>query len=287
MWQLIVRTGLILVLMAIGGGFLGAVHPVGDSLAAFRMPLCVTAGVLLLLTCRRVWILRIGVPLSVACAWSALPYFAGASLMGQPVLRIYQKNMLWNAQDRSALFADFVSSGADVLTLQEVNARNLASLEVLKDRFPHQLHCDFRFVGGTMVMSRLPIVQTLPCSDGMSAAQVQTPAGPVWVIALHVSWPYPHPQQAHVLRLMSAVAQVEGPVVVAGDFNMAPWGRQIGRLFQQLNVSRITPARGTYALFGFVPLPLDHVHSTLSGELVSVRPKMGADHRGLLVDIGQ
>ena len=278
--------GVALSLVAIAGGFAGGVHPVGDSLSAFRLPLCVGAWILAVASLSRVWILRAGavlVPLTVVAAW---PYLGGGGGTSEPALRLYQKNMLWNAQTRAALFADFRDSGADVLTLQEVNARNLDALTALADTFPHRHHCAFRFVGGTAVLSRRPFLQTLPCTDGMSAVQIATNNGPLWVIAVHVSWPFPYAQTDHVADLRAALRGLDGPVVLAGDFNMAPWGHAVGQLFAQLGVDRITPARGTYDLFGVIPLPLDHVHSTLPGNLVAVRPKLGADHRGVLVELG-
>ena len=51
--------------------------------------------------------------------------------------------------------------------------------------------------------------------------------GEVQVVSLHLSWPWPFslPQQLPGVR--EAMAALPGPVIVAGDFNMQPWGASV------------------------------------------------------------
>lgn len=275
-----------LALIALFGGFLGAVHPIGDSLSAFRFWLC-GAVVALILISQRSRLRRLAmvgtVPVVLLLAVAYVPVRAGPN--DAQTLKVYQKNMLWNGQGREALFRDIIDSGADIVTLQEVNPRNHAALAALSSHFPHQQYCPHKFVGGTMVLSKFPVRARLDCRRGLSAMQVQAPGGAVWVVAVHLSWPYPYDQVGHAADMLAALRGIDGAMIMAGDFNMAPWGSAVRQLFRGLGLNRVGPVRGSYDLFGFLPLPLDHVHTTGQGHVVSVRPFLGADHRGLLAEV--
>lgn len=269
------------------GSYLGALHPLGDSLAAFRLQ---GAGLLALLSLTAlmagaaragrlgmVAALVAGVPL----AWA---YQSGAAPGGD--LRLYQKNMLFRNDDLAGLAADIRAAAPDVVTLQEVSEPNRPLMGDLADVLPHQLWCPFAAVGGPAVLTRLaPVPGQQVCAPGLAALQVTGPEGPLWLVSVHLHWPWPHGQASHVQALLPVLERMQAPVVMAGDFNMVPWSAALAALRGATGTRHAGPVRGTYT--GFAPwatLPIDHVLAP-GGGVVETRPRLGSDHLGLWADL--
>lgn len=269
------------------GGYLGGLHPLGDSLAVFRLQ---GAGLLAVLSAAALFAGaamagRLGMVLAllagVPVAWS----FQGAIPPGAD-LRLYQKNMLFRNDDLPGLQADIRAAAPDVLTLQEVSDPNKPLLADLADTLPHQLWCPFAAVGGTAVLTRLPPVPDGEiCAPGLAALKVTGPKGPLWLVSIHLHWPWPYGQPAHVAALLPVLQEMEAPVVMAGDFNMVAWSDALSALRHATGTTHAGPVRGTYT--GFAPwltLPIDHILSPGGGSL-DTRPGLGSDHLGLLADL--
>ena len=79
-------------------------------------------------------------------------------------------------------------------------------------------------------------------------------------------------------------AQEAAFTVVAGDFNMMPWGRSVAAIERASNPGRIGRAAWTYDLYGY-PLAIDHVLATGGFGSLDARPNLGSDHRGLVARI--
>lgn len=277
--------GLILAVgLALGLGFLGAIHPAGDSLAVFRAQLAGALAVLsvgaLALRMRRVG--GVGLLLGLVAGVPVLLAFAGE---GQPgAFRHYQKNLLFRNESLAAAEADLRAVAPDFVTLQEVSRRNAPILLSLSDVLPTHHFCRFASVGGVAVLSRFPAVpDSRTCAAGLAAVQVITPQGPVWVVSIHLHWPWPFRQAAQVDGLIPVLADLDGPKVVGGDFNMVPWSSVMRRMSRAAGMELATPAHGTLPRFGpLVPLPIDHVLTPAGGQSAP-RPAAGSDHWGLLV----
>lgn len=266
------------------GGYLGWLHPMGDSLAVFRAQ----GAALLALLALAAWglgavraglaglalALLAGLPL----AWAYLaPQAPGADLT------LYQKNMLFRNSDLAGLAADIRAAAPDVLTLQEVSEANKPLMAGLSDILPHQLWCPFRAVGGPAIATRLqPVAGQEICAKGLAAMKVTGPKGPLWLVSVHLHWPWPYGQSAHVAELLPVLEEMEAPVVMAGDFNMVRWSDAMAAMRVVAGIMQAGPVRGTYT--GFAPwlvLPIDHVLSP-GGGLIEARPGLGSDHLGLL-----
>jgi endonuclease/exonuclease/phosphatase (EEP) superfamily protein YafD len=202
-------------------------------------------------------------------------------------LLLYQKNLRFDNAELAALEADIRLADPVALTLQEVSEPNRALLANLADRFPHQHVCRFQGVGAVAVASRLPpIPGAVVCAPGLAAMQVLVADSqgqtPVWIVSIHLHWPWPYSQQDHVAVLRPVLAELEGSVVMAGDFNMVSWADSVGQLAAAARVSHAGPSKGTYLGFDpIVRLPIDHAFAPESGR-VELRPAFGSDHLGLL-----
>ncbi len=275
--------------LAVLGGYLGALHPLGDSLAVFRLQGAALLAVLsaLALLAGAAAVGRLGMVLALVAGapilWS---YGAGPAAMTEG-LRIYQKNMWFRNDDLAGLAADIRAAAPDVVTLQEVSEANRALLEALKPGLPHQLNCGATRVGGTAIATRLPIVAGSEiCADGLAAMQVEGQEGPLWLVSVHLRWPWPHRQAEQVRRLLPVLEGLQGPVVMAGDFNMVRWSASVTAMARAARVRPAGAVHGTYT--GFAPwlvLPIDHVLAPGGGQ-VEVRGGLGSDHLGLLAEVG-
>lgn len=275
------KAGAICLLLSVVFGFAGGLHPVFDSLALLRLPLA--------LLCLFVLVFPMGMRLRLMLAAAVMlgagttvPMFFGAQNADD--LRIYSKN-IWFANKRlDALEQDIRASGADVVTLQEVSQPNRAMMAALRDLYPYQHICTFAGWSGVAVMSSQPVLQTR-CSDrrALAAVQLERAQGPFWVASVHLSWPYPYSNATTARAAIDVLETLEGPVVMAGDFNIFPWANSVQAMQQQVGLQVAQPVRPTYNLRG-VPLLLDHVHAP-GGGTARYRALLGSDHLGVLADV--
>ena len=271
----------------LAAGYLGAAHPAGDSFAVGRAQ--GAAGLALLAgLCWAVGLRGLaGVALVVALGTGG-PVLWAYRVAGQAGgYTLYQKNMLWRNDDLAGLEADIRMVGPDVLTLEEVSGPNRGILLRLADILPGQVFCPFASVGGVAVATRWPVVAgSLTCAPGLAALQAEGPEGRVWLVALHLHWPWPYGQAAHLEALLPVLQRLDGPVLLAGDFNAVPWSAAVGRVAAAVRGQLAGPVRGTFPQFGpLLVLPIDHVIGPVGGR-VELRPLQGSDHRGLVARLG-
>jgi endonuclease/exonuclease/phosphatase (EEP) superfamily protein YafD len=287
LWQTLVGTALVVAIAVVVLGFFGNLHPLGDSLAVFR---AYAVGLVLVLA-----IAASVLGLQVAAFWAILfAMCAGAPVLlaqvwpgptGQVVL--YQKNLRYDNYDLPGLEADIRASGAVAVTLQEVSQPNLALVAALKDRLPHQHLCPGSGIGGPAILTNLtPVPGTTICAEGLAAMQVMWRGTqeelPVWLVSVHLHWPWPYRQATQVDTLAPILAGLDGPVLMAGDFNMVRWGASVKRLAAAAETRPAGPTPGTFVGLSTLPsLPIDLAFAT-SGGRITLRPALGSDHMGLL-----
>jgi len=278
-----------LALASLALGHLGRWLPLGDSLAVLR-PQTVIALVLVAVPLALWGWRRLAAVGALAGLLAGMPLAAGI-LARQGVagpLVLYQKNVLYAGGDRDRLEADILASGADFVTLEEVSGEGRATLSALIAAYPHRQFCDYEPMG-VVLLSRHPFEPgSGACGerDRVARALVILPDGrALWLVALHLRWPFPFGQQEQIDRIADDLGKLEGPVVVAGDFNMVPWGWSVRRIADATRTVRAGPYRSTFQRFApLAPLVIDHVllpqGSTGRAE---TRPEFGSDHRGLVI----
>ncbi|MFP5480876.1 MAG: endonuclease/exonuclease/phosphatase family protein [Alphaproteobacteria bacterium] len=285
-WPALVKAALVLTILALAGGYLGWLHPLGDSLAVGRG---YAAGALALLAViAGLMGLQMAAFGSTLLAMVAAGQVALAFLWPGPpgVFALYQKNLFFGNEFLAEVEADIRAARPLAVTLQEVTAPNEALLAALAADFPGQLHCKTGRRGGTAVLTRLPVVPgSETCADGLAALQVQLEDKAIWVVSVHVSWPWPYEQKAHVDALVPVLEGLEGPVLMAGDFNMVGWGHSVKRLARAARVLQAGPTGGTFLGLGpALRLPIDHAFAPNGGR-ITLRPALGSDHLGLYAEL--
>ncbi len=260
-------------------GFGGHVHPLGDSLALLRMPLGIVCAAGLVFQMPK--ILRIfGVAATTLALGTTAPLLVASGAEG-PLL-LYTKNLLYRNSDLPALAADIRASAADVVTLQEVGQRNDVFLTMLLNDYPHQHLCRFSGWSGVAVLSKTPFEGAPQCSThrGIAAARIVNEGQAVWVASVHLPWPYPYDHARSATSATTLLAQLEGPIVMGGDFNIFPWASSVRELRRVSQTRLARPLRPTYNLYG-TPLFLDYVAAPGGGR-VTYRDRLGSDHLGVL-----
>lgn len=266
----------------------GSFHPLADSLAVFRFHIgwfaLLGAGILLWLGWRKSGLAAGALSLAAVGAiwWSYFPQSPATALP----YTLYQKNLSFELNNADDLIEDIYKTKSDFVTLQEVTKYNLHILDALKKDYPSQALCKFATVGGVAVISRFPQTSAPPiCKDRLNlvAIQLQTKEGPVWLVSIHLSWPFPYQQARHVKALVPFLEQLDGPVVLAGDFNMVPWSYTMTQIEMSTKTRRVGATNGTFNLLNVVTIPIDHVLAPTNciGE-TSALDLLGSDHHGVL-----
>lgn len=267
-------------------GYFGWLHPIGDSFAVLRLP---TAIMLLCLTLPK----RLPFPKNTIFAVLASIAILHIVLLRLPngidgTITIYQKNLDFSSSQSNALQQDILQTMPDIVTLQEVSKNKAKLLGDLEPSYMSQLYCASSSQDrGTAILSRLPIQpKTKQCSLNGSLAimQVSHPEGLLWVASLHLSKPWPYSQGYELKYVEQFLEQLNGPTILAGDFNMLPWGYSVKRLSQAAQTQRARLRQPTFYIFGIIPLQIDHIFAPGGGSAVR-RPQLGSDHFGLFAKV--
>jgi len=281
----------IVVLALLAGSYAGRWFPFGDSLAVVRPML--SAGLFALAMLLIIWR-----GIGFAAFFSVVALISGGQVAvgfygDQPDVNgdytLYQKNLLLRAWPRYSLADDILASGADFVTLQEVSDHNKRFMIKMFTGYEHKAFCPDVKNGEVAILSRFAFVDgSVTCADdiGLIAAKVAlADKRQVWIVSLHLRWPFPYDQFQQVTRFESFLADLDAPVILGGDFNMVPWGASVARIADAAGVKRVGPYRDTFPRLGFIsPLPIDQVMLPPSARAhVETRPPMGSDHRGVLV----
>lgn len=284
------RAGIVLFLaslMLMLASFAGRFHPIGDSFAVFRWfiaLLILFSGVLVLQKWRR--LIAGGV---LAAAFFIEPIIAGVAPMLQPQpgpIALYQKNLWYLNRQLDALEHDIRAQSPDMIVMQEVSLANMAIFDNLAASYATSLYCGGRGIASIAILTRFPrTAEDSICmeSSGIAAVRVQAPSGPVWIVGIHLRWPWPKTQPQNVKDILPVLESLDGTVVVAGDFNAVPWSDAMSRIRAATRTERVGPVyRTLVGVSPYLRIPIDHVLTPGGNGHLETRPLLGSDHLGLV-----
>jgi endonuclease/exonuclease/phosphatase (EEP) superfamily protein YafD len=167
-------------------------------------------------------------------------------------LKVMSYNLFYRADISPDILTLIEQEQPDVLLLQEVNP----ALPALSEELPAGWYSDVvveseaRF--SAAVLSRYPITRLAAEYDKGRTQKVrlETPTGPIQVWNVHPLPPYifaPERQDRQIGLLTADIAQVTGPLIVAGDFNVTFQAANYTLISKHLNNAHQTSGWG----FGF------------------------------------
>jgi len=301
----LLKAAAVLLILFLVLGWFQSFHPAFDSFSHFRQ--IAGAGLLivtifLLLVAPWGWAAVAVVAVIVSVVMSH-PYLPGVGPSTSPpeehaeTLRIMQFNLRFNNAEIDKIAAAILSEEADLVLMQELTPLNFDLLDRLKKWFPYQLECNSKSHGSVALVSRHPFAKLEPqgCLRklGFIHARLVIDGRSLTVAGFHSKWPWPDRQFFQIEALEETIGQLEAPLVLAGDFNAAPWSAVVNRV---ANLSHTRIVSG--AILSWKPmwkgrrdvlppiLPLDQIMA--SDEFIPVARKRvqdgGSDHLPILTE---
>ncbi|EKE45182.1 hypothetical protein OCGS_0877 [Oceaniovalibus guishaninsula JLT2003] len=277
--------GIAAILTLLLAGFGGRLHPAGDSLAVARIWL-VVAGLIWI----GAFVLRHAVRLRAALSLGAVLLAIAATtsagwlqVAGRAVgPTVYQKNMSFRLRDTTALANDILALRPDIVTLQEIDDDNASLRQQISAALPSWHRCVSDTVGGEAIATHWPVLDRA-CGPGAAALRVQSPAGPLWIVSVHLHWPWPARQARQVADLLPWLETLDRPVIVAGDFNMVPWSWAVRSIARATGTARAGAPLHTFRVRSVAPVAIDNILLPGGTGRAATRPPLGSDHWGLVV----
>ena len=271
-----------------------AVHPFFDALAQFRLQFTVLLAVgLFILLAMRSWRVAGVTALSVAVGVIAMSPSIGNATPAAPQGRVFtlvQFNTLYKNPTPQAIIDQIRAVNADAVTLQEIQPRNTAIImEKLKAEYPQQRYCGYNSVA---VLSRWPaIAEGCASKAGFGWLRLDVEGQEVTVASIQLPWPWPFEQAKGVTNLEPVFRALPQPLIIAGDFNSAPWTHTLARVMEMTSTRIADGLRLTLKLdaVGLPPwpfLPIDHVLLPKGATAeVRVGDPAGSDHLPVIAHI--
>lgn len=274
-----------------------------DLVAQFTAPALFATlglGAVLVLVKRRRWAGAALMPaaLLLIAVWPQWFPAASSPEPGAATIRVYSANLWVRNRDVEAIAASIRQADADVVMLIELGDATAPHLDALVGAYPHRIASPRvdRPTGGvrSVIASRYPLA-TLPRPVGVEAigARASTPLGPVNLISVHLTRPWPFEESwgqiSQAMALDEMVQGLGGPVVVAGDFNSVSSARIGKQVRRDIGLRPAPGFPGTWpgGLPSALGITIDQVYASPDLTFVSRRlgRPTGSDHRPVVTEI--
>jgi endonuclease/exonuclease/phosphatase (EEP) superfamily protein YafD len=294
---LIVTGGAALALIVLSG----MRNQYADLLAQFTAPafagLALTVGALALLRFWRLTAAAVVPALLLGVAvWPQWFPAGSAPAAGAPTISVYSANLYIHNDDVEAIAASIRRADADVVMLIELGDATAPRLDELIPGYPHRIASPRvdRPNGGvrSVIASRYPLTRLPRVPEVEAVAAVaRTPLGDLNVVSVHLTRPWPFEESwgqiSQTMALTGLVKTLDGPVVVAGDFNSVSSAR-IGRQVRaDMGLTAAPGLPGTWPSFAPSPLSITIDQVYVSPDLAVIERALGrangSDHRPVVV----
>lgn len=305
MWRWLSRCLAVALCAAAGAtaiGLLGAWSVIADAFTHLRLHLALAALVLaaLMLPLNRRWsafglavaLVNIGFVLTFSQAPRAQPGHG-------PSLKVMTVNVLYPVENDAQIIAQIAAEQPDVVLIQELTRARAGLLEKLRATYPWQVDCSQGWRCDVAIVSRHPWDAAEADPVGPTGTKLAWARfGPQWanlmVASLHLKWPLISNQSAQLASAREFLARHNGPVIVAGDLNAAPWSAAVQSFTRAARLTsaggfmptwpRRTTGQGQLCTLCVPQLQIDHILVSHHIGVVDVHrgQDVGSDHLPLL-----
>ena len=274
-----------------------------DLLAQFTAPaLVATAGLTILLGVVRmkaaITLSMLAVVVLAATVWPQWFPRGPAADRDAPVVRLYSANLFYRNTDTAAIRRSIEAADADIVVLIELGDAPALRIDELLEGYPHRsasMPLDWnRGQPPSLIASRWPLTVRVVPPDGLQAvaATAKTPLGPVNFVGVHLTRPWPFQESwgqiSQTMALDDLVRSLDGPVIVAGDFNSVSGARIGKQIRRDIGVRPASGFPGTWpsGLPSVLGVTIDQVYASADLAFVSRRlgEAMGSDHRPVVTE---
>jgi endonuclease/exonuclease/phosphatase (EEP) superfamily protein YafD len=226
---------------------------------------------------------------------------------GRPVIKMMTHNLFGLNYDMPRVARIIATENPDIVALQEYFGEQSGELDpLLSAQYPYSVHCRGGKRANIALYSRLPFVQVddHACPDD---AYGETRSGHIIatftlkdgtrfsVMTTHLDWPAPkmarQAEQFETLR--EAIAKLDTPLILAGDFNSTSWSYALRDFTAAAGLTRQDHNIFTFPMRFYIAgwrdtwppfLPLDHVMTRGPVTVYDLHagPATGSDHLPLI-----
>ncbi|MGI9407006.1 MAG: endonuclease/exonuclease/phosphatase family protein [Hyphomicrobiaceae bacterium] len=199
-----------------------------------------------------------------------------------------------NRRNADRLMDFLISLDADFVFLQEAGAIE-GSFDRLLAHYPHKSGCEPGTDCSMLLLSHHPFEAVErpdgpPGSHRFAIVRSRVNDVAINVVGLHLTKPLMRGRQTREIDHAAArISKLRDPVIVAGDFNAAPWSLSMRRFLAGTGLRLPYGYRPTWPTWlPFVGLPLDHVlvRGSLSvGRIDVLSETIGSNHRPVIAYI--
>ncbi|MGU3399774.1 endonuclease/exonuclease/phosphatase family protein [Brucellaceae bacterium D45D] len=286
-------------------GFLGSLHPAFDAFSHFRaylaMLMAILALPLLFTQMRREAAMVLLLAVIAFTTTGLVHHFLGSTdkdtpQTSGPRYSLIQINLRYNNAEPKRVLQMIAREKPDVITYQEAGPDWAMWIDILKGTYPYHVECRIDGLGfGTGILSRRPMRDDKTCAAGGRVAMAPIDFGGtiVNVAAYHSALPWPYGQSKSIDAIVPELRKLDGPTIIAGDFNATPWSYAVNRIAKASGTATVPNIGGTWLPIGlpanftaWIGLPIDQllVSPEIGTPVGSSRPDVGSDHLPLRLD---
>jgi endonuclease/exonuclease/phosphatase (EEP) superfamily protein YafD len=216
---------------------------------------------------------------------------------GMPAIKLLSINIEGNNDANSKRIADYViGSGADVVFIQE-SAPIGPEIPRIKAVYPYRLGCGAQTITcDSSLWSKRPLLtgQVITASpiyrDRLMIASIDFAGKPVNFVNVHLTKPYfDNFQDTELWKIKEAINRLDGPVVLAGDFNASILTRGIRKFLTETRLRTFEKEPNTIPVKApAIGLAIDHVFARdplKINVLTRVPDPLGSNHFGLIAEL--
>lgn len=279
----------------VGFGLLAPLSPLADSVGHFRLHLAalLMASSLAILYFRH-W-KRGSILLSLSLIALLTIDFTSGQIASpdkgtnQTEISLLQLNIKYSNKSFNKITDLIKKHNTDILVFQEVSRKNRQIIESLSEQYPYKVQCPFASTGAVAVLSRLPLAGAYGrgCAIRMGLGWLRVKVGnnEVTVASIHLHWPYPFGQNDQIKALYTTLKDLPRPVIIAGDFNAAPWSHAVSQISEATRTEvagglRFTLQKSMFKGLLPIQLPIDHLLTPKNAAIREIKTgaNVGSDH---------